>query len=179
MISMCLAMLADDSEREYFLKIHTEHEALMMQTALKKLKDQSLAEDAVQESWLRVAASFKNILVLDWDAIGGYLVILVRNVCYDMRQKENKTEEIPEGWDTPAPSEKGGILRRIVEIIQAMPPAYRDILEMKYVMEYTNREIGHKLKVNESTVASRVMRGRTLLMETLRKKGFDETGWVI
>ena len=38
--------------------------------------------------------------------------------------------------------------------------------------EQTNREIARRLNVNESTVASRVMRGRAMLRAQLEKEGY-------
>ena len=44
--------------------------------------------------------------------------------------------------------------------------------ELKLVEEQTNREIARRLGMNESTVAVRVMRGRTMLKERLEKEGY-------
>ena len=38
--------------------------------------------------------------------------------------------------------------------------------------EETNKEIARRLHINESTVASRVMRGRTMLRERLEEEGY-------
>ena len=44
----------------------------------------------------------------------------------------------------------------------------------KFLGECSNREIARKLGLGESTVATRVQRGRELLMESLRKEGYLE-----
>ena len=38
--------------------------------------------------------------------------------------------------------------------------------------EQTNKEIARRLNINESTVASRVMRGRAMLRSQLKKEGY-------
>lgn len=175
MLMICLMILSGDEERDYFLRLHTAFEKNMYGVALSMLRDKGAAEEAVQDSWVRVAVSFKKIFDLEWDTIEGYLVILVRNVCKNRirYQKEHPTSEFPEDWDAPDPAEQcSTVLWRIVTLIRSMPLAYREILEMKFVLEYTNREIGRRLEINESTVASRVARGRTLLIEALRKEGY-------
>lgn len=45
---------------------------------------------------------------------------------------------------------------------------------LKYVEEYSNREIAKRLKMNEATVATRARRGKMMLRERLDKEGFYE-----
>lgn len=45
---------------------------------------------------------------------------------------------------------------------------------VKYVEEYSNREIAKRLKMNEATVATRARRGKMMLRERLDKEGFYE-----
>ena len=49
---------------------------------------------------------------------------------------------------------------------------YRRGLELKLVEELSNREIARCLRIRESTVSSRVMRGRAMLQKRLREEGF-------
>ncbi len=176
MIPICLAMLSDDMEQVYFQKLYSEYETMMYQVARSVLRDPSFVEDAVQESWLRVATAFYKIWNLEWDSVKGYLVILVKNVCVDMNRREPPQEELPEDWDIPLWSGQGNVLDRIVELIRAMPVQYREILERKYVLGYSNREIGRSLGLKESTVATRAMRGRMMLADSLQEEGFDGAG---
>ena len=79
----------------------------------------------------------------------------------------------PEEWDAPAPSapemdETG----RIVELIRSMPERYREALELRFAWEYSNQEIAKALKLNTSTVATLVARGRKLLIEKLQTEGY-------
>ncbi len=174
MIPICFSALPDGAERVCFRKLYSEYEAMMFRIARSVLHDPSLAEDAVQESWLRVAAAFYKIQSLERDDVKGYLVVLVKNVCVDMNRKEPVQEELPEDWDVPVRFVQGSVLDRIVALIHEMPPMYQEILERKYVLGYTNREIGRALGLNESTVATRAMRGRRLLADSLREEGLDE-----
>lgn len=60
----------------------------------------------------------------------------------------------------------------LVSLIRSLPEDYRRILELKLVEEQSNREIARRLGMNESTVASRVMRGRAMLKERLEEEGY-------
>ncbi len=176
MLFICLAMLANDTDQIFFLELYSEYETMMYQGALSVLHDSGLAEDAVQESWLRVAMSFYKIMDCDRESIKGYLSILVKNVCVDMNGKTVIEEELPEDWNTPDPSIYVDVLDVVTKRIRGMPVQYREILERKYILGYSNREIARALGMNESTVASRVMRGRILLANILRENGFNESG---
>ena len=55
---------------------------------------------------------------------------------------------------------------------EALPESYRRVLELKCVEEESNREIARRLGLKESTVATRVLRGRTMLAAALEKEGY-------
>ena len=51
-----------------------------------------------------------------------------------------------------------------------VPESYRRVLELKCVEEESNREIARRLGLKESTVATRVLRGRTMLAAAPEKE---------
>ena len=59
-----------------------------------------------------------------------------------------------------------------MSLIRALPEGYRRVLELKCVEEESNREIARRLGLKESTVATRILRGRALLAEALEKEGY-------
>lgn len=46
------------------------------------------------------------------------------------------------------------------------------MLELKYVMEESNQAIARRLGMKESTVSTRVQRGRKLLLEAMEREGY-------
>lgn len=149
---------------------------MIYRIARSAIDDPNLVEDAVQEIWLQAAMSWDNIMRLEASQIRGYLSVLAKNVCVDMRNNKDIAEELPENWDKPDLSMNVDIVKAVTRVIRNMPVQYRDILERKFVLGYSNREIARSLGMKESTVASRVMRGRSLLAEILREEGFNESG---
>ena len=63
--------------------------------------------------------------------------------------------------------------RRLVGLIRSMPQRYRRVLELKFVCEWSTKEIAHHLGLKEDAVKQRVSRGRELLMEKLREEGYE------
>ena len=100
------------------------------------------------------------------------MVTAVKNTALDMLRKNRREEALPEDWDPPAPETGESGYRYLVSLIRALPEGYRRVLELKCVEEESNREIARRLGLKESTVATRVLRGRALLAEALEKEGY-------
>lgn len=47
------------------------------------------------------------------------------------------------------------------------------MLELKFVEEETNQEIARRLGLKESTVSTKVQRGRRLLLDAMEQEGYS------
>lgn len=169
---MYLMMLETDGDRERFLRLHGAYEKKLYAVALRILGDPAQAEDAVQQTWLRVLEHWERVSALPWVETEGYLVTVAKNAALDTVRSQRRTAALPEDWDPPAPDGGETEYRRLVALVRALPEGYRYVLELKCVEERTNREIARLLGMNESTVATRVKRGRAMLMEAMEKEGY-------
>ena len=173
MLTMYLAMLGSEEDRERFTLLYEAHEKRLYAVALKVLRDPTRAEDAAQQTWLQVLRNWERINALDWDSAAKYLVVAARNAALDMLKKERWNTSMPEDWDPPAPEDGQGEYQRLVELIRSLPEAYRRVLELKFVEEETNREIARRLGLKESTVSTKVQRGRRLLLDAMEQEGYS------
>lgn len=170
---MLLMLLEGDDDREAFLALHAAYETKLYRVALSILKAPHLAEEAVQQAWELVIRNFSMIQGISRDKTGGYLVTIVKNTSRDLLRKERHTDSLPEDWDAPAPrSDALDAYGRLVELVRSMPDPYREILELKFILEWSNQDIARKLGVNKSTVNTRIFRGRALLAERLEREGY-------
>ena len=62
---------------------------------------------------------------------------------------------------------------RYKEDSDSMPEAYLRPLELKFICEYSDREIAHDLGITLGAVQQRIRRGRVLLIQKLREDGYD------
>lgn len=62
------------------------------------------------------------------------------------------------------------IYRMITDILLGMPEKYVEVLEMKLILEMRAREIAQKLGLKQSTVETRIFRGKKILADRLRKE---------
>ena len=172
MLTMYLAMLGSEEDRERFTLLYEAHEKRIYAIALKVLGDPTRAEDAAQQAWLQVLRNWERVNALDWDAATKYLAVAAKNAALDLLKKEKWTTSMPEEWDPPAAEADQGEYERLVSLILSMPEAYRRILELKFVEEESNREIARRLGLKESTVSTKVHRGRKLLLDAMEREGY-------
>lgn len=141
----------------------------VMRTAYVMLKSKELAEDAYQETFLRLCRYYdsyrKECSEKTW------ITGIVINVCRDFLRSawkkrvtvtddfsaqisESDTQEIVEKKD-----EKEELLRSIMKL----PDKYREMIQLYYYQELDIKEISRILKIPGGTVKSRLFKARNLL----------------
>ena len=149
----------------------------MLHIAMKILKDHQLAEDAVQEAFLRLVKNFSKIGQVNCPRTRLFTVIIVRNISLTMlaeRKKENVLERpeamIPIEYDLEEDVLERIAYEEVLSAIRELPVIYRDILYLQYVEEYKLTEISKLLGIEAETVKKRAQRGRKKLLEQLTKE---------
>ncbi len=172
MLAICLAMLETEQDQRRFTRLFEAHEKKIYAVALHILKDPTQAEDAAQQTWLKLVQNWDRISALSWKETEGYAVTAAKNCALDMLRSERRTVAFPEDWDPPAQEDGQEEYRYLISLIRSLPESYRRILELKCVEEQTNREIARRLRMSEPAVSMRVLRGRAMLRERLEKEGY-------
>ncbi len=172
MLAICLAMLETEQDQRRFTRLFEAHEKKIYAVALRILGNPDKAEDAAQQTWLKLVQNWDRVSALPWRETEGYVVTVAKNCALDVLRSERKTVAFPEDWDPPAQDERQEEYDYLVSLIRSLPENYRRILELKLVEEEPNQEIARRLGLKESTVGVRVMRGRAMLRERLEKEGY-------
>lgn len=168
-----LSMLETDEERQIFLRLYNRYGDAMLRVARRYFPgDEHMAEDAVQNAWLRVVEKFSNVCSVPCKKRGAYLVVIVKNESISILRKNRKERPLDEAFAEDPVDETEYAGEPVVEIIRKMPATYRAVLEMRFVEERSTREIAKALQLTEPTVNTRIHRGRTLLMEKLKEEGY-------
>lgn len=172
MLAICLAMLETEQDQRRFTRLFEAHEKKIYAVVLRILGDRDRAEDAAQQTWLKLVQNWDRVSALPWGETEGYVVTVAKNCALDILRSDRRTAAFPEDWDPPSQEEHQEEYHYLVSLIRALPENYRRILELKLVEEETNQEIARRLGMRESTVGVRVMRGRAMLKERLEKEGY-------
>jgi RNA polymerase sigma factor (sigma-70 family) len=146
------------------------------------LRDDQLADDAVQEAYLR---AFRFSTSLRGENARPWLLGIVRNACYDwMRQNRQLADQLefdelrdseaaarrasPDASDPARQWEQRAQGERINAAIDALPAVYREVIVLRELEEMRYEDIARIAGVPLGTVMSRLSRARALLRESLR-----------
>ena len=172
MLAICLAMLETEQDQRRFTRLFEAHEKKIYAVVLRILGDPTRAEDAAQQTWLKLVQNWDRVSALPWGETEGYTVTVAKNCALDILRADRKTVALPEDWDPPAQEDRQDEYDYLVSLIRSLPENYRRVLELKLVEGQTNKEIARRLGLSESAVAVRVLRGRNLLKVRLEKEGY-------
>lgn len=175
MLMMFLDMVDTPEEKETFKKIYYTYRKLMRYCAYEILQDDGLAEEAVQEAFLKLTKYLKKIKDVKCHKTRHFIVIVVESAAKDIYRREKRNAHISLDFDEEQymfpPKEKIEDLTQVEKAILELPATYREIFRMKYVWGYENKEIAKILGLKESALRQRLVRGKVLLKEILEEMG--------
>lgn len=95
-----------------------------------------------------------------------WIIRVTINACKDLLRSvfRRRTLSLEEVAEQPAPADEH---RAVLQAVQALPAAYRDVVYLHYYEGYTAPEIAEILGKNVNTVYTRLTRARGLLHRTL------------
>lgn len=124
-------------------------------------------DDLVQDVFL---VAFRKLGSLrDAACFGPWVAMIARNRAMDFHRRSRATEELSEGLAHAAGSEAEA--SEALEIIRALPEAYRETLVLRLVEGMTGPEIAARTGLQPASVRVNLHRGMKLLRERLGLKG--------
>jgi len=143
-----------------FRALYAEHTPALHLLALRLTGNRSDADDAVQETWIRVARKPEPLRVAA--SPRGWLCAILINCCREQKRVARATEiEEPASAD-PSP----GIRLDLDRAVRSLPNGFREVLVLHDIEGHTHEEIGRLLEIEGSTSRSQLARAR----ERLRRK---------
>lgn len=173
-------LINEQSDRDKFEEIYIHYRDMMYRTAFSILKNQSNAEEAVQESFFKLAKNISKISEPVCSKTAAFIVIIVRNTCYDILRMEkglkiSSDDEFESGIiempDFEEVFSRLGV-NVILEVIKNMDCKYRDALSLKYLYGYSNAEISRFMNITEKNAEMRIYRAKAILKERLEELGY-------
>jgi RNA polymerase sigma factor (sigma-70 family) len=150
--------------------------------AYRVLRDEALAEDAVQEAFLglwRSAGSF----IPERAKASTWILTLVHRRAVDLVRREQRRRAEPlEGAPEPleGSAEEAAWLRldreRVQEALTQLPDQQREAIELAYYGGYTQSELAERLGQPLGTIKSRMFAGLSRLRELLDDET-ERTSW--
>lgn len=182
MITIYLSVLENEDDKQIFHNMYNKYNSIVYRVSLKILNSQHDAEDAAHNMWLKVIRNFKKISVLQEYELLPYLIIAAKNCSLDIIAQKKKlsptSDELLQFYTENCQTDPNNISEfSVASCISSMPPIYRRVLDLKYIMDMKNREISEYLQMSQSTVESRLRRGKQMLKnEIIRQNKMDQKG---
>ena len=168
----CLKESDKDSFRELFSKYHQS----LFNFVLYRVKDEVIADDIVQDTFLRVWKHRNSIKPNQ--SFFSYIAKISNNLCMDYFRHENvklrHQEHIPQltqsGADNPAIQYESKILEdKIHNIVNnSLPEKCREIFILSRVNGLPNQDIAELLEVSRRTVENQLYRALKVLRSKLK-----------
>ena len=105
MLAICLAMLETEQDQRRFTRLFEAHEKKIYAVVLRILGDRDRAEDAAQQTWLKLVQNWDRVSALPWGETEGYVVTVAKNCALDILRSDRRTAAFPEDWDPPSQEE--------------------------------------------------------------------------
>jgi RNA polymerase sigma-70 factor, ECF subfamily len=157
-------------------ELYHRYAARLYRTGLQLLGDGGLAEELVQECFVRLwrtAGRFD----LTRGTVGAYLFVIARSIAADLRKRPSSRPLLPvEEAHIPAQSDSS---ERIVETLmvrdamESLSPAHRQVLMLVNSEGLTQSQIAERLSLPLGTVKTRLFHGLRALRTALADRGYD------
>jgi RNA polymerase sigma-70 factor (ECF subfamily) len=163
-------------DRQQFEALALEHLDMLYRVARRMTRDAHLAEDLVQETYLR---AFRSADDFDLQSFGirPWLIRILHNVHVSRGQRESRqpgTLEEDQLVDAASTSAAGpdhgweGMDQQLKRAFESMPDEYRTVMQLWAIEELSYKEIADALEIPLGTVMSRLHRARQRLSEQLK-----------
>jgi RNA polymerase sigma-70 factor (ECF subfamily) len=150
-------------ERTSLKQLYDRFGARLYGIAHRILRDPALAEDAIQEAFVKIWRNAGKYDPARGSALG-WVVIIVRRAAFDLRPRDPVAApvEIPDERPQTEMLHPG-----LARALDALPEMHRKALLLMYVYGLTHAELGATMGAPLGTVKSWVRRGAAALKETL------------
>lgn len=170
-----LMMIDTPEDKRKFVILYEKYRYLMQKVAADVLNDRFLAEDAVHNAFISLAAHMDKIENPEGLQTKRYLITITKNAAVDIYRKKNVQihrevymDELREE-DVPMSYMETDLENGVLDILKNLPVKYRDIFLLKYSAHMENSEIANLCGIQEGTVRQRISRGKIMIEDALKK----------
>ncbi|MEU5536020.1 sigma-70 family RNA polymerase sigma factor [Streptomyces sp. NPDC020362] len=160
----------EPGSRTYVHTLVTQHRSALIAYAETLLADRYLAEDIVQEAFIRIWHHAEKVRAGE-GSVRGWLLKVTRNLVIDQTRSAYVRHETAtdETWDIRQPDHADAVLASVEAgaLLRCLSPEHRKVLVHTYLVGHTIQETAHLLGIPAGTVKSRrhyalrVLRSRT------------------
>lgn len=184
MVAMVYSMEDQPSDREFMDQMYMEFERLMFFTARQYTSKAEIAEDIVQESLVRLYEKVRTMKPMKHVVLAAYIRATVRNTAINVLRKMNRERDYAADAETDAfaQADQEWVLNTMMDlsgyrvllskIWPRLPEDDRLLLEGKYILGYSDKELAEGIGCQANSVRVKLTRARRRALKIIR----DEEG---
>lgn len=175
MLFFYLSIIETEDDRSTFTLLYQHYETAMYHIAYSILHDRFLAEDAVQEAFIKLIKYLPEVTDVKCHKTKALIVIIIKSTAIDIYRKRKKqyryeVEELDEEADTEEiPLDHMIAKEEVQKLILGLKKEYKEIIVLKYVYEFSTREISDILCVKEEVVRQHICRAKKAVKKLLEE----------
>lgn len=177
MISAALAILENDEQRRLMTEFYKQNKNKLYRLAYSKLHSREAAEDAVQETFLRIAKYPKKFFEIDAHKRAPYAVIIIRNVITDIltsstnQNHDELTEDIADSGLSMEERVEGRISsEELTSFISQMSQAKKQAIMLRVAYGLSNEQIADVLGISLEAARRRISDAYKAINDFLERK---------
>jgi len=172
-IGFYLALLETEEDKNRFEKLYRMFKQDMYSIAYSILNNKEDAEDAVHQAFITIADNFEKVNAISRQEIKAYIVIIIRNTSIDIYRSNKRIAERTTAIDDNI-SVDFDVLEQydyqlLIKAISELPEMYKDVMFLRYLEDFTPKEIAGMLNITVSAVWKRLERAKKILKENLER----------
>jgi len=145
------------------------------------LRDNWHAQDAVSETFIKILENLHKIDCVDCNKTKWFVVIICRNLCFNILAKKSKDNELLLGdeLDTIMINDTDLLMNitadegvtQIMNALNKIKTEYADILRLKIAFDYDDKQLAKLLNISYVNYRSRLSRAKKALKVILIRDG--------
>ena len=185
MLPIFISAINNDSDRSFAAVLYEQHRDKVYKTVNKILKDEKDAEDATADTLIKIIDNIKDYYNKSEDELISIIIIIAKNTAIDKYRRNKKIAFVPiiendkeddeteyENYaDDPCNLiiEKDTYEKLYKEIVE-LDYEYRQIIILKLLHDYSDKEVAETLNITENNVRIRYYRAKKQLKKYLTEE---------
>ena len=189
MIAMVIGTIESSEDNDIILAFYSKYKMLLYREAWRYLSQKEDVEDVVYESLTRIIEHIGKFRTMGEQQRIQYAKVVVRNISYVLTRRASYFSMIPyENVDVNALVDEENmpdlvVLRKMQRsqmrtVWAALPVEDRLLLEQKYILGWSDKELASALNVQTQSVRMLLTRAKRRVMKQLEMNGIRISEWL-
>lgn len=190
MLSIIAGIIECPEDHDIILEFYKKYKVLLYNEARKYLSSQEDIEDIVCESLVRIIEHMEKFRSMGSPQRIQYAKVIIRNLSYVFLKRaahftmvpfENVDINLPDEDETCMPDtvvSRRFQVEQIRKVWAELPTEDRMLLEQKYILDWSDRELAVTLGVQPQSVRMLLTRAKRRIMKQLIANGIQLSDWM-